>query len=228
MDVAERFAATAAVYDRSRRILVPCFDDFYGTAIAEARAVFAADAPLRVVDLGAGTGLLSAFLADAFPDATFTLVDVTREMLDRARARFASAESRFAFELADFAAWPIPDGVDLIVSALAVHHLHDDAKRDLFARALAALRPGGAFINADEVLGPTPELDARYHAAWRAGARALGATDDDFAAAEDRMKADRCATLDDQLRWLRDAGFAHVHCAFKQHMFVVYSGQRPA
>ena len=41
------------------------------------------------------------------------------------------------------------------------------------------------------------------------------------------MAHDRCATLEDQLAWLRAAGFAEVDCAFKQWRFAVYSGRRP-
>jgi tRNA (cmo5U34)-methyltransferase len=225
MDVAERFAASAEIYDRSRRQLIPCFDDFYGAALYETTSAFAADTPLRVVDLGAGTGLMAAFYARAFPRATFTLVDITAEMIERARARFAAEPSRFSFVLADYASWAIPESSDLVISGLSIHHLEDGDKRALFARVRGALAPGGMFVNADEALGPTPELEARYQAAWRDGARRLGVSDEDLAAAIERMKADRCATLDDQLGWMREAGFAEVHCAYKQYMYVVYSGR---
>ena len=97
----------------------------------------------------------------------------------------------------------------------------------LFARILGALRPGGLFVNAEQVLAPTPELERRAHArgAGRRGARCRARRG---GGAEERMRHDRCATLEGQLAWLRAAGFAEVDCAFKAWRFAVYSGRRPA
>jgi tRNA (cmo5U34)-methyltransferase len=83
MNVGSSFDATAAIYDRSRRQLIPCFDDFYRAAVE--LAPFGRHEAIDILDLGAGTGLMAAFLAEALPRARFTLVDVAAEMLDRAR-----------------------------------------------------------------------------------------------------------------------------------------------
>lgn len=61
------FDKAAEGYDRSRRQLVPSFDDFYGAAVES--IPHESDAAIRVLDLGAGTGLLSALVARAFPHA---------------------------------------------------------------------------------------------------------------------------------------------------------------
>ena len=114
-----------------------------------------------------------------------------------------------------------------MVSALSIHHLDDAAKRRLFGSVRSVLAPGGLFVNADQVLAPTPELEARAHARWRAQAAALGSDEAELAAAEARMTHDRCATLEAQLGWLREAGFVEVDCAFKAWRFAVYSGRRP-
>ncbi|MCU1351841.1 MAG: SAM-dependent methyltransferase, partial [Acidimicrobiales bacterium] len=45
-------------YDAGRRQLIPCFDAFYGAA-AEVAAL-GRSGTVRVLDLGAGTGILSA------------------------------------------------------------------------------------------------------------------------------------------------------------------------
>jgi tRNA (cmo5U34)-methyltransferase len=89
------------------------------------------------------------------------------------------------------------------------------------------MRPGGVFVNADQVLAPTPALAARYEEEWVAGARALGVTDGDLAAARERMTHDRCDTLDDQIRWLGDAGFADVDCVYRWGFFAVMRAAKP-
>lgn len=224
MNAGGAFDADAAIYDRSRRQLIPCFDEFYRVAVEQAPQ--RRDAAVRVLDLGAGTGLLSACFAEAYTRATFTLVDVAPEMLARAERRFAGDGERFAFVCADYATMRFEGPYDLIVSALSIHHLPHEEKRALFRRANAALAPGGAFINADQVLGPTPEREAEYGAAWLARTRELGVGEDDLAAAIERMKHDIKATEADQLRWLREAGFADADCVYRWHWFGVFSGRK--
>ena len=70
---------------------------------------------------------------------------------------------------------------------------HPD-KRDLLARIHRALRPGGVFVNAEHVAGPTPWLDGVYRAMWREACRAVGAGDGELAGAEGRMEMDRSTT----------------------------------
>ncbi len=220
------FDAGADRYDRTRRQLVPCFDDVYRTLI-ERLPFEAADAP-RVLDLGAGTGLVSAFVLAALPKAHVTLVDVAGEMLARARERLAAArvDGRARFLERDFATTDAPGPFDAVVSGLAIHHLEGPAKRRLFRRIHGALASGGVFVNADQILGATPARDRANRDAWLAEARALGATEADLAAARERMKLDRTDTIADQLAWLRDAAFADVACWFERGMFAVFGGVR--
>jgi tRNA (cmo5U34)-methyltransferase len=52
---------------------------------------------------------------------------------------------------------PLPEGsFDLVVSALAVHHLDGAGKADLFARVADRLRPGGRFVLGDVVVADDP------------------------------------------------------------------------
>jgi SAM-dependent methyltransferase len=52
---------------------------------------------------------------------------------------------------------PLPEGTfDLVVAALAVHHLDGAGKADLFARVAARLRPGGRFVLGDVVVREDP------------------------------------------------------------------------
>ena len=210
------FEAHAEGYDAERRRLLPCFDAFYAAAV-EAVGL-SGRPPGRVLDLGAGTGLLAGFVAEAFPAARLTLLDGAGAMLAQARERLGERASYVVGDLAD----PLPEGPwDAIVSALAIHHLDDPGKRDLFARVRAALAPGGLFVNAEQVTGETPWLDAVHVERHERAARALGATEAEWAAAAERMGHDVCATVEDQLAWLRDAGFADAGCLWRDGRFAV-------
>lgn len=220
--VQHAFDLAAQDYDRTRRRLVPGFDDFYRAAIDLIR--FPHDSRLKVLDLGAGTGLMAAFIAYSFPQARITMVDISNEMLERARARFELGGERFRFEVSDYGVDPIQEKYDAVVSALSIHHLSDGQKRSLFDRIHGALNDGGVFINAEQFRGATPERDRFHHERWITRVRELGVDDRDLAAALDRMKFDRAATLDDQLEWMREAGFRDIDCAYKNLIFAVYCG----
>lgn len=224
MSLAEAFDAVAADYDAQRRRLVPCFDAFYGTVL-DLVAEWGPPPKVEALDLGAGTGLLAALLGAAFPDMRLHLVDVAGGMLDQARVRLGERPG-VRFTTADYAEADLGGPYDLVVSALSIHHLADADKRRTYARILAALRPGGLFVNAEQVAAPTPELEAQAHARWRRQAAALGSSGAEVAAAEARMAHDRCAPVEVQLAWLREAGFAEVDCAFKAWRFAVFSGRR--
>jgi len=182
--------------------------------------------PGRVLDLGAGTGMLAGFVLDAYPGCEVTLFDGAGQMLDRAREVLDGRP--VSFVQGDMYG-ELPDGPwDAIVSALAIHHLEDHGKRHVFGEALRILRPGGIFVNSEHVLGPTPPLDAEYRRWHESEARAAGIDDDEWAAAEDRMTADHLRPLPDQLEWLAEAGFEDVDCLFKDRGYAVMFGRKAA
>ena len=220
---AATFSRFAASYDAMRRRLIPCYDAFYGTAlelIADARS----SAAMRVLDLGAGTGLFSAMLLERFPTARLHLMDASADMLEQARRRF-SGHPTVSFAVADMATADLDGPWDVVASALAIHHLDDEAKQALFRRIRGTLVPGGIFVNAEQVLGPSPQAEERYALIWLAQISSLGVPEDEITRAGERMAHDRCASVEDQLRWMRDAGFADVDCSFKAWRFAVLSGR---
>ncbi len=225
VDIKALFDSAAQDYDRTRRQYIPCFDEFYSTTLE--LIPHDSQAHIKVLDIGAGTGLLSALVAAAFPQASITLSDISSKMLSKAQERFGSNRNIDYLAL-DFINAPIVGNYDVVISALALHHTPQDQLKRVFQKIFGALQSGGCFINADQTLGTTPENEEKYAQAWLNGAKAKGCTDRDIEVAIERMKADKTATLQDQLNWLSEVGFVQVDCWYKNYRFAVYSGQKPA
>lgn len=95
-------------------------------------------APGLVVDLGCGTGALTASLAERWPDAEVLGVDSSRAMLEQAAPL---TSPRLRFELADVAAWQPGGPVDVLVTNATLQWV--PGHLDLLRRWVAALAPGG-------------------------------------------------------------------------------------
>jgi tRNA (cmo5U34)-methyltransferase len=149
--------------------------------LQEQTARAAADIPAEaILELGIGTGETARRIVATHPNAKLTAIDSSAEMLERARAVVPDADLRLA-RLQD----ALPGGpFELVVSALAVHHLDGTGKQGLFRRIADVLTPGGAFVLADVVV-PEDEADVVTPIDW---------------------EYDLPDRADDQLRWLREAG----------------------
>ena len=227
MNDREYFDRAAPGYDLGCRRLVPDLDGFYGAVVKD--LPFGPDEELRVLDLGAGTGLLSATVAEKFPAAKITLVDLSAEMLRVARRRFEGHPSRFEFRVMDYAREPLPGGprgFDLVVSALSFHHLTHGDKLETFEKIHASLASGGRFVNADQVRGETPEAERDHHERRSHRAPEAELSEEDPTAAPPHTKAVEEATLRKQMAWLREAGFEEVECYYENNRFAVYGGRK--
>jgi len=219
------FDSAAESYDALRRKLIPDFDSFYGVALNLLEEEMG-DRPFACIDLGVGTGLLSEMILRRFPHATIEGIDFAPKMIEAARARLAGFGARVSLRCADYDSATLGGPVEAIVSALSIHHLEHEAKRSLFRSIHAALAPGGVFVNADQSLGATPEIEAAYQRRWEHDLRAAGVVQEDFDAALARAALDRSAPFADQLVWLREAGFKDADVAWKRHRFTVFYARK--
>ena len=222
ISIQSAFNSIASVYDENRRKLIPCFDDLYSVPVS---LIKSKKNKLNVLDLGAGTGIFTSFLLQKYPDAKVTLIDMADEMLEVARQRF-KGNGNIKYITADYSRYEFPGTFDVVISAMSIHHLTDAAKRRLFAKMYGLLNPGGIFVNAEQVLGETPELDVLYRKLWEESIRNGGVPKKEIRAWKERLKLDREATAGAQARWLKKAGFAQVGCSYKYFKFAVVFGAK--
>jgi tRNA (cmo5U34)-methyltransferase len=141
-------------------------------------------------------------LRERWPDAAAIGLDLSPALIEEARQRFGDGEVRVeAHDLMN----PLPSSLgqfDVVVSSLAIHHLPDERKRELFAEVFDLLQPNGAFYDLDVVAAPTEGLHALSQSAFGFDER-------------QQDPSDQPARLEDQLGWLHEAGFSGVDCFWK-------------
>lgn len=169
---------------------IPGYEELQDAVAAAANAL----APATVLELGTGTGETALRIRAR----SWTGIDSSEAMLARAAERLLDAELRLA-RLED----PLPAGpFDLVVSALAVHHLDADGKRDLFMRVAQV---SDAFVLGDVVVPERPgdaviEIDGVY---------------------------DVPSSVAEQLAWLDEAGF-HAEASYVRPDLAVFIARRLA
>ncbi len=212
------FDAIATEYDSQREFIIPHLQQFYTTAVWAAES--SAPEPV-ILDIGAGTGLLSALLLQKFPNARMTLQDISENMLEIARKRFG-VRKNITYLVSDYSQGIPPGPYDLVCSALSIHHLAWEDKRHLFREIFSALKPGGLFVNADQADGDTPYFRKRYLEYWNEFLNSGPMNDKEHAEILKRRDTlDRNEKLSVQLHWLQECGFSDVDVIYRNRTFII-------
>ena len=135
------------------------------------------EAPIKILDVGAGYGALTQFLLDCFSNAAVVCQDGSEEMATLGRKRMKHLTGRFEYVLCDFSkqGWSrkIKGPFEAVVSAIAIHNVRSpDTIRAIYGETFTLVKGGGCFLNFD-----------RMHPSQK-----------------------------DQIKWLREAGYADVKC----------------
>jgi tRNA (cmo5U34)-methyltransferase len=221
-EIQRKFDNVSKKYDEQRKKFIPCFDDFYRVSVSVASVD--TENP-KILDIGAGTGLLSAFLMERYPDASFTLIDISEKMLDIAKDRFRG-NSNVKYIVADYSKYHFVEKYDMIVSALSIHHLEDEEKKEIYKKSYSLLKQNGILINADQVYGETPFIENLNKKIWRHYIEDSGLPGEEILAGYERIKLDKESTLDQQMNWLKEASFCDVSCIYKYYHFAVMFGRK--
>lgn len=190
-----------ATYGETVRAEIPAYEKFQEMVVLTAHGQWRGG---RVLELGTGTGETAVRLLERLPEAELTCVDESAEMLATAATNLPAGRVQLIQgRLQD----PLPQGrFDLVVSALALHHLDRHEKPELFNRIRAQLAPGGRFVLADVIVPDDPEeavipLTPGY---------------------------DKPSPLADQLRWLEDAGFRSVDVIWRHEDLAIVVAETAA
>jgi tRNA (cmo5U34)-methyltransferase len=224
--VRKHFEEEAREFDRIIVALIPAYLQMVDALV---QAIpFENSSPVRVMDLGCGTGTVAARVLDSFPNAQVTCLDLAENMIAMARTKLRH-HSHVRYVVGDFNRLDLDGNHDVIVSSLSLHHLvTNDDKRQFYRRIYKSLRPGGVFYNADVVLGSSDFLQSVYMQQWLTFMRRNVSDEEIESKWIPKYEAeDHPAKLTEQLTWLADIGFADVDVIWKRYNFAVYGGRKP-
>jgi tRNA (cmo5U34)-methyltransferase len=200
---------------------------FYGNKIKEP----------HIIDLGCGNGSITKTLVGVNDKLLSTLVDGSEHMLESAKNNIPSENIKDIINISfqDLShSFVIKEKADFIVSSLAIHHLNEMEKNNLFKYIYTKLNLGGLFINYDPVLSPSPELEPFELLMWKdwilnyekeinpKREKSLDYIPSQYKSNKDNVPS----TLDSQLEMLRRAGFLDVHLFYKYGLFCLFGGRK--
>jgi tRNA (cmo5U34)-methyltransferase len=217
MSVATHLGIKLSDYDARIRTFIPDYEEMLDVAAV------AIPAPARtIVDLGIGTGALSARCLAAAPAARVVGIDVDPAIVALAARRL---RDRATFAMGSFLRVPLPR-CDAAVASFSLHHVRTRAaKAALYRRIITALRPRGLFIIVDCQPASDPAVRRAQRTAWlthlrRAYTPVRAAEILDAWAGEDVY-----VPLDAELALLRRSGF-RVEVLWRRGAFAVLRAAR--
>lgn len=218
LDIKEQFNLIAEEYDKNRRKFIPCFDDYY---VNTTRFIASnITAPNHILDLGAGTGLLSYYWYKHFPTAEYLLVDIADDMLGVARKRFKGL-SDVGFKALDYLEG-LPEGdFEAIISALSIHHLEAEEKARLFSQVYDKLPQNGIFVNYDQFCDDDVRMNSWFNTYWENQLATSGLTEKDIELWKERKKLDRECSVEKETEMLSSCSFGTVKCVYSYQKFSV-------
>ncbi|MEM7363027.1 MAG: class I SAM-dependent methyltransferase [Pseudomonadota bacterium] len=189
------FNNTAHLWDQK-------FEHRYGTLHQQvANAIPRTENPLRILDVGCGTGLELKPIFERVPNAKVTAMDQSPQMLDELARKFALRSPQIELRLASCLEWPADlTGFDVVVSVLCAHHFDPPTKTQLYGNFRSSLNDNGFYVEGDQIAPAHEEtIGLALYDAWIA--KLPGGTRGEW-------NYDVTLSLDTNQRLMQDAGFA--------------------
>lgn len=199
---------------------------------------------MRVLELSCGEGLLAQTILKQRPEISIIGLDTSDLMIHKARQRLSEFGSRFqgyTYNLIDSQWRKIYGSIHTVISSLAIHHLCDQEKKQLYKDIFEFLKPDGALIISD-LIEPTTNAGKKLAAnmwdqAVKERSLELNGNFQAFEAFEmmnwnlykypDEM--DMPSTIYNHLNWLNEVGFIGADVYWMKAGHVIYGGvKRPA
>ncbi|UCC16633.1 MAG: class I SAM-dependent methyltransferase [Dehalococcoidales bacterium] len=215
-------------YQRTADITMPGRREILAK-VAELVAAFTSQQP-RILDLGCGSGDVSAEIIRLKPDSSVCMVDFSKEMIKLVQDRFQENSN------IEIIQWDLNKGVpknllsqkfDIVTSCFAIHHVEFENRISLYTQIRKVLHDSGIFINGDLFTGESPavtEWESNNLIEWiRIQAKDRLGLERTFNQVKQKhielwdAQGDKPGTVWEMYQDLNDAGFQFVDCIWMNY-----------
>lgn len=158
-DIKMRYAKEAATYREEAPLVNFDFEKLFKKLLWITSKIYTDNTvKIKVLDIGAGNGMLSELILNYYPNAEITMLDFSSEMLQSASAYFEKNNinnGKVKYIVGDFISNDLPNETyDLVVSSYALHHIRSEDKlKKVFMKVAKVLNDNtGTFICVDMFL----------------------------------------------------------------------------
>ncbi len=189
------------------------------------------------LDLGCGDGILGRTLYNYWPDTKGIFTDFSKPMIEAAKLKSGEYKNQSVFIVEDFGdeKWIktiveyLP--LDLVISGFSIHHQSNENKKRLFKEIYSKiLKPGGLFLNLDQVASPSEENEKLFDEFFLESIKNSVQNDILIENITNEYykdkKINKLAPVEAQCNWLREIGFVNVDCFFKVFELAIFGGVR--
>ena len=153
------FDKVSGGYDAHMEANVEAFEEFYSVVAA---AIPETQEAISILDIGCGTGLELAGVFGKAPNALITGIDLSVEMLNILKDKYAAYSSQITLLEESYLTYPFGEETyDYIISVMTAHHLLPESKCELYRKIKKALKPDGKYIEGDYITTPEKEKEVR-------------------------------------------------------------------
>ncbi len=222
--VKEHFETAYQNYDKLIKKLIPKYEQMHKLVVDSLD--FPKNAKIKVLDLGIGTGHTSLMILKKFPNAEIHGHDIAENMLNQARVRLKKYSSRVKIFQGNISKAKFKEKYDAVVSVLCIHHLNAKEKKAQFKKIYNLLNRPGVFAIGDIVKFDTTEETKAKEEEWKEILlKNLGPKKAKYYF-ENYLEEDIPDSTNNQLKWLKNAGFNEVNCVFEHINYAVIHARK--
>ncbi len=176
--------------------------------------------PKSILDLGCGSGNVTAQLIHYFPNAKFTLVDASAEMIDLCCNQFKAYDFIYVNKyFKDFLFKE--ESYDLIVAGFSLHHCDNNEKQSILKNINTSLKKDGIFSYSDLMISKTNPDHPMLVERWKEFVNTNYSDEEKWIWLMEHYDAfDKPTDYWVQIEWLKNAGFINTQIIFKEEYWI--------
>jgi ubiquinone/menaquinone biosynthesis C-methylase UbiE len=212
-NIADEFSEFSKNYTHD---MIGCVPHYLKLMVCFTQALPKGFNPESILDLGCGNGNVTSKLLQAFPNAKYTLLDASQEMLNLCQQQFKNYRIEYTasyFQDYDFKA----NSYDLVVAGFSLHHCDSEEKKALFKKINRSLKKGGVFSCTDLMISKDNPEHPKLLEDWKIFVNSNFPDGEKWDWLQEHYNEfDKPDDYKDQIEWLKDAGFTSIEITTKK------------